>query len=867
MNLRRRAPLALVPLIGGAALVVPTVPAVAAPAPVTVAAAAGGELHVSEQWCPSNGDGSEQRPFCTISAAAAVAGPGQTVLIHPGEYRENVRFTRSGTQSAPITFRAVNVKWQMARVGNFDTTSVTGVVLDLTSVHDVTVQGLVVFGANLADAVTVRDSQRVRVDKLTIHNGLGSPTGVRISGRSDAVTLSRSVIRAAQVSSVSIEPGVTATTVTANQFDKSGLVATDASGLTVTGNTVYVDCRRGIDVAGDSPGTSIRNNIVVTASQRTRCATPANATGIRVSAASVPGSSTDYNLIEPLSGGAPYDWAGIEYPDLNAFVTATGQATHDLAADPKLTWTNALHRDYLFTQGGSPARDSADATAAGVLDTDLLDASFADDPGVPNTGTGSGFRDRGAAEAFPTVTEEPLRVDRKVGGGPFDIVARAGWRQTWPVERERATYAYYVDGERFWRVTDAPVAEFTVRRAGDACVQVQITLSDFRNPAGADQRICTQVGARYVPITPTRLLDTRAPIGVSAPGPVPGSGVIELPIGIIGGVQAADISAVVLNVTVTQPTSAGFISAYPGGDFSDASSVNFVAGETVPNQVTVPVRNGSVMFRNAGSGTVHLIADLQGFYAASGSGFASTPPTRVLDTRDGGGAPMPGKSTRTLDLSGRIPANATAAVLSVAVTAPTTSGVLTIYPAGSTAPVASSLNFVAGQTIPNLVTVPVRNGEVNIFNNSSGTTHVIADLAGWFSPQATQTFVPMTPKRIVDSRSSLGLPGRTPAPLTARETVRFAPLPSEAICNPACPAPTALLGNVTVTAPTTAGVLTLHPGGGQRPTASNVNFVAGETASNAAVVAVGSGVDLFHNSGGTSHVIVDQAGYFIAAAS
>ncbi|MFI7603564.1 hypothetical protein ACIBTV_00385 [Micromonospora sp. NPDC049366] len=59
----------------------------------------------------------------------------------------------------------------------------------------------------------------------------------------------------------------------------------------------------------------------------------------------------------------------------------------------------------------------------------------------------------------------------------------------------------------------------------------------------------------------------------------------------------------------------------------------------------------------------------------------------------------------------------------------------------------------------------------------------------------------------------------------------------------------------------------LHPGGGQRPTASNVNFVAGETASNAAVVAVGDGVDLFHNSSGTSHVIVDRSGYFIAAAS
>ncbi|GAB4103880.1 hypothetical protein GCM10028790_28990 [Micromonospora taraxaci] len=872
MNVRRWAEFTLVPLIGGAALVGPATPAAAVPAPVvaapvTGAAAASGELHVSEQWCQSSGDGSEERPFCTISEAASVAGPGQTVLVHPGEYQENVRFTRSGTESAPIIFRAVNVNWQMARVGRYNTAAVSGTILDLTGVHDVTVEGLVVFGAPYADVVTVRDSQRVRLDKLTVETGAYGPNGVRISGVSNRVTLSRTFVYNTHGSSVTIEPGVTDTTVTGNQLDYSGLAAADAPRTTITGNTFHVECRQGIQLAGRSPGASIRNNIVVTTRRRHVCTTPADAVGIRVSAESAVGSSTDYNLFDPTSGGVPYSWAGTDHPTLASFVAATGQGTHDLSADPKIAWVSGMDRGYLETGDGSPARDSADANAPGGLDTDMLGGSFADDPAVVNTGTGSGYRDRGAVEARGPVTQDPLRVERKVGAGPFDVVARSGAHSAWPVERERSQYAYYLTGQRFWRVTDSATAEYTLRRAGDACVQVQVSQTDFRLPKEYEGPVCTQVGARYVPIPPTRVLDTRAPIGVSTAGPVAGFGTIELPIGIIGGVRDTDISAVVLNVTVTQPTSAGFISVSPGGESSDASSVNFVAGETVPNQVTVPVRNGSVMLRNAGSGTVHLVADLQGFYAATGSGFASVPPTRVLDTRDSGGAPIPAKGTRTLDFSGRLPATATAVVLSVTVTAPTTSGVLTVYPYGSVAPAASSLNFVAGQTIPNLVTVQLSNGEINIFNNSSGTTHVVADLAGWFSPEATQTFVPMTPKRIVDSRYSVGLPGRTPAPLAARETVRFAPFRSEAICNPACPAPTALLGNVTVTAPTTPGVLTVHPGGGQRPTASNVNFVARETASNAAVVAVGSGVDLFHNSGGTSHVIVDQAGYFIAAAS
>ncbi|MET8462771.1 hypothetical protein [Micromonospora zamorensis] len=77
------------------------------------------------------------------------------------------------------------------------------------------------------------------------------------------------------------------------------------------------------------------------------------------------------------------------------------------------------------------------------------------------------------------------------------------------------------------------------------------------------------------------------------------------------------------------------------------------------------------------------------------------------------------------------------------------------------------------------------------------------------------------------------------------------------------------MANLTVTAPTKTGVLTAHPNGSDQPTASNVNYVAGETATNHAIVGVGEYglVLLFNNSSGHTHVIVDQAGHFIAAAS
>ena len=72
-------------------------------------------------------------------------------------------------------------------------------------------------------------------------------------------------------------------------------------------------------------------------------------------------------------------------------------------------------------------------------------------------------------------------------------------------------------------------------------------------------------------------------------------------------------------------------------------------------------------------------------------------------------------------------------VLNVTVTEPTSPSWLTAWPAGQTRPLASNLNYVAGQTVPNLVVVDVgTDGKVNLYN-SAGSTHVVADVAGWFT--------------------------------------------------------------------------------------------------------------------------------------
>ena len=90
-------------------------------------------------------------------------------------------------------------------------------------------------------------------------------------------------------------------------------------------------------------------------------------------------------------------------------------------------------------------------------------------------------------------------------------------------------------------------------------------------------------------------------------------------------------------------------------------------------------------------------------------------PARICDTR-AMGTPTPCASKTlaaggTLKVqvtgNGGVPAGATAVVANVTATGATAQSFLTAYPDGTTRPLASNLNFSAGQTVPNLVTVPL----------------------------------------------------------------------------------------------------------------------------------------------------------------
>ena len=366
------------------------------------------------------------------------------------------------------------------------------------------------------------------------------------------------------------------------------------------------------------------------------------------------------------------------------------------------------------------------------------------------------------------------------------------------------------------------------------------------------------VPAGFHPVTPARLLDTRA--GLGAPAQRVGAGAtLDLQVTGRGGVPESGVSSVVLNVTVTEATATSFLTAWPAGMARPlASNLNFVAGQTVPNLVTVKVGEGGKVSLYNHAGTAHVIADVTGWYGADGSRYTPVTPSRILDTRAAVGAPagpVAAASVLPLQVTGRggVPATGVSAVvLNVTVTEPSATSFLTAWPAGVARPLTSNLNHVAGQTVPNLVIVKVGEaGRVNLYNHA-GTAHLIADVAGWFGDGAASTFTALPPARILDTRKATKM---GPATVLELQVTGRAGVPATGV--------SAVVLNLTVTEPTAGSFLTAWPAGVARPLASNLNYVAGLTAPNLVVVKVGEGGKVsLYNHAGWAHVIADVAGWY-----
>lgn len=557
----------------------------------------------------------------------------------------------------------------------------------------------------------------------------------------------------------------------------------------------------------------------------------------------------------PRAGGAPTelvadavggDWS----PDGTSVVVLEGPIAAD-ADDASLARLDLAsgERTPLGVRGFSPAWSPDGSTIAyvSVIDAERGSTQLAT---VPATG-GPGRLLTGTAPAGDGVVDAPSWSPDSGSLLYTAIDGSVGDAAIWAVDR---------DGTRAGRV---------FAQAADSA-----TLSgSIHGPAPS-----TVVGrspAAFTAVVPQRLLDTRED-GQVRVGP---GGTVAVPV--VGvqtsrGAVPADATAVVLNVTVTGGTASTDVRAYPtGATVPVVSNLNASAGTTVPNLVTVPLGAGGAVTLRNNSGSVHLIADLAGWYAPeSGDGFAPVGPGRLLDTREGAGPVGPG-GVLDLQVTGAlptgdggsvtVPADASAVVLNVTGTggtAPSTDVRAYPRPVGAAVPDSSNLNLSRGQTAASLVVVAVGEaGQVRLRNNA-GQLHLLADVVGYYAPSAPGRFVAAEPVRLLDTRDATGA---APLPLLGGRTLDlrvsgFRGIPAEA---------TAAVVNLTATAVSASTDVRSYPASpsGAVPTVSTLNVTRGVTRANAAVVRTGDGGRVrLRNNSGSVHLIADLAGWFQPAA-
>lgn len=397
--------------------------------------------------------------------------------------------------------------------------------------------------------------------------------------------------------------------------------------------------------------------------------------------------------------------------------------------------------------------------------------------------------------------------------------------------------------------------------------------------------------SRYVPVSPTRLFDTRSSAVIAAN--------TSRDFKITGGVVPDGATAVVLNMTATRSGGSGYLQAFPSGqaavDSTSTLNVDF-AGQTIANAAFAPLgdRGQVTVFTTF---TTDVILDVFGYFVPAESATAGRivplTPTRILDTRNdigyntmrygvSGDAFGPdgvlrstptafswnrviGGQTVTFQVGGRggVPVSGVSAVImNVTVDAPTAPGFVQVGPTPIIKGTHSNLNPEPGRTIANLVVVPLGDdGQVDVYSElyAPGSLDLIADVVGYFTdstaPSSTAgMFVPITPIRNVDTRQ----------PPTQPEIESGVIVNIDASKIPA--GASAIAGNLTSTGGGRGGYLQLAPTPVSRGASSSLNTsYEGQTIANAVVTPVAAGGNAQVYTYGSTHIVLDITGWFTGA--
>jgi hypothetical protein len=278
-------------------------------------------------------------------------------------------------------------------------------------------------------------------------------------------------------------------------------------------------------------------------------------------------------------------------------------------------------------------------------------------------------------------------------------------------------------------------------------------------------------GGGFTGLTPARLWESRPGLATvdgtaNATGRLGPNVAFTLQVTGRGGVPAAGVGAVAVNVTAIDPAAASFLTVYPAGQQRpNASNLNLAPGRTLPNMVIVPLSAaGQVEIFNA-AGTTDVAVDVLGWFPSTASALTPLAPERLWETRPGlpttdgaqqGTGRVGAGASGTVQVTGRggVPAGGVSAVVvNITAIAPDSPSFLTAFAAGGGRPGTSNLNLAPDRTLPNMAIVPVSaSGQIEVFN-AAGSTDVAVDVLGWFP--AAPTVNP-----IVNTYGTTNLPGR-----------------------------------------------------------------------------------------------------------
>ncbi len=224
---------------------------------------------------------------------------------------------------------------------------------------------------------------------------------------------------------------------------------------------------------------------------------------------------------------------------------------------------------------------------------------------------------------------------------------------------------------------------------------------------------------------------------------------------------------------------------------------------------------------------------------------------------------------------GGVPANAAAVAVNVTAIGTTASSYLSVYPAGSPRPLASTLNWGPGQTVAGLTTVVLPASGIIDLYNYAGSANVVVDVEGYYQPGSMPggSFTPLAaPLRICDTSpgNPSHLSGTALANCSGKAAVPGVALSMQVTGVGSVPVSgvAAVLVNIGATNPGAAGYVSAYPAGSAVPVASNVNYSAHQSTSGAAIIPVGrnGAIDVL-SSAGSPALTVDVEGWIAAPSS